>query len=211
MGGVSGQLAAFLPTTDITVVNVNADGDVRYDGERLPYAEDAFESVTSLDVLEHVLPNRRENHLRECLRVARRIAVVCCPVGTPDHVESERALSAWYAEMTGGPHPFLEEHLALGLPTVPELQALSSAVGGELRFHGDFRRTDAAFREAMLARHRPRPATLVRYGRARLSPGSRDLTLSTRPSPFVNRAYITLAMASTSPQSPPSTRTEPAP
>lgn len=43
--------------------------------------------------------------------------------------------------MTGAPHPFLAEHLALGLPTVTELERLAAAVGGELRFHGDFRRT----------------------------------------------------------------------
>lgn len=42
-----------------------------------PYVDDVghaealpYEVVTSLDVLEHVAPDRRENHLREALRVA---------------------------------------------------------------------------------------------------------------------------------------------
>ncbi len=190
VGGVSGQLAAFLPGTSVTVINVNADGDLRYDGESLPFAGATFEVVTSLDVLEHVAPDRRENHLREALRVARRLLVSCCPVGTPEHVENERSSAAWYERMTGAPHPFLAEHLVLGLPTVAELERLAAAVGGELRFHGDFRRTDAAFRTAMLARHRPGPGTLWRYGRERLGRSTSSLELSSRAGPYANRAYI---------------------
>ena len=81
VGGVEGQLAAFMPTARVTSVNVDEAAAVRFDGETLPFEDAAFDIVTSADVLEHVAPQGRARHVQECARVARRRVVLCCPSG----------------------------------------------------------------------------------------------------------------------------------
>jgi hypothetical protein len=189
VGGVRGQLAPFLPGAEITAVNVSGDGNVTFDGVTLPFPDGSFEAVTSLDVLEHIAPAQRPRHLDECLRVASRVVVLCCPAGTPEHVAAERELADWYAGVFGSRHPFLEEHLAIGLPSPAELAELAARAGGRLRFHGDFRRTNAEFRITMLARHRPSPRRLARFARTRLRTAE-GWPLTAAATAVSNRAYL---------------------
>jgi hypothetical protein len=191
VGGVAGQLELFLPGTEILAANVEAPADLIYDGRRLPLADDSFAAAVSLDVLEHLDRAHRADHLGELTRVASGRVVLCCPLGTPAHVEAERELAAWYRSTFGEAHRFLEEHLERGLPTEDELRGLGAAGGRDftLRFHGDFRRTDDLFKLASLARRRPSPRALTAYLRARLGrrgPGE----LLARSEPYTNRAFL---------------------
>lgn len=193
VGGVQGQLAAFLPKAHVTTANVNRDAEVGFDGVTLPFREGAFDVVTSLDVLEHVPPEGRARHVRECVRVARSRIVLCCPLGTPEHVAAEREIAHWHECTVGRQHPFLAEHVALGLPTQSDLEALARCSDGDatLRFHGDFRTTEQAFRAGVLARRRPGPLRLARYARHRLArPAAEELTVA--PNPWTNRAYLVI-------------------
>lgn len=124
-GGVSGGLAAFMPGASVIAANVDNTGDIRYDGRRLPLADNSFDAATSLDVLEHVERSHRRQHLSELVRVARQLVILCTPLGTPDHVEAERHLAEWFLATTGSRHRFLEEHLGRGLATVEELRDLA--------------------------------------------------------------------------------------
>lgn len=183
VGGRPGELAAFLPASSVTALNVDEPADVVASGTRLPFGDDAFDAVTSIDVLEHLPAARRRSHVEELVRVARRQVVLCCPLGTPAHVDAERELARWYRSETGRPHRFLEEHLANGLPTEQELRELVRDLPFrfDLAFHGDFRRANEVFRASVQKR-------LLRYGRELLRPA--DTSLAAAPSGVTNRAFL---------------------
>jgi hypothetical protein len=191
VGGIAEQLASFMPGAEVTALNVGDErADMHFDGLRIPYPDDAFDAVVSLDVLEHVDRESRGTHLSELARVAARRVVLCCPLGTPEHVEAERELAAWYRETTGSPHRFLEEHIERGLPTESEIEGLATAAGldATLRFHGDFRRANRLFRLSTRLRQRPTPKSLSTYALARLDL-RRDRRLSPESGPWSNRVF----------------------
>jgi len=192
VGGVAGEMEAFLPAATVTSLNVGDESaDVHFDGSRIPYGDDSFEVAMSLDVLEHIPAPQRLGHVEELTRVAARRAILCCPLGTPEHVEAERELAAWYRETTGGPHRFLEEHIERGLPTEEEIRELASEAGLEatLHFHGDFRRANRLFQLSTRLRQRPTPASLVGYASARFDP-RRDRKLESSSRPRSNRVFL---------------------
>jgi SAM-dependent methyltransferase len=184
VGGRPGELARFLPGTRVVTANVDPPADVRYEGAELPFADGSFDAVTSIDVLEHLPADARRAHVEELVRVARSRVVLCCPLGTPAHVEAERELAARY------PHPFLEQHLAYGLPAEDELRSLASGLelAFELWFHGDFRVANEQFALSREAR-RFRPWAVFDYAvqRSRWKP---NLALSAESDPFTNRVFL---------------------
>jgi hypothetical protein len=184
VGGHRGELAAFLPEAEVLTANVEPPADVVYDGDRLPFPNGSFEAATSLDVLEHLPRWRRRTHLEELLRVARSRVVVCCPLGTAEHVQAERQLAEWHRSLTGYSHRYLGEH---DLPTEAELREVVAGLPFELAFHGDFRRAAALFRLGVRAR-RLEPRAVADYIRALAAP--LDLELFAAPSPWTNRVFL---------------------
>jgi SAM-dependent methyltransferase len=96
------------------------EGDVR----ALPFGDASFDVVVAVDVLEHVEPADRAVALREMARVARRRVVVAAPAGEAA-LRSDRQLAASLAS----PPPWLEEHLANGLPEPEDLAGPLRALG----------------------------------------------------------------------------------
>jgi SAM-dependent methyltransferase len=188
-GGVPGRLAAHLPDVEVTTANPTPPADVVYDGARLPFPDGAFDAVTSLDVLEHIPQADRTAHIDEVLRAARVRAVLCCPLGTPEHIAAEHEIADWYAELAGERHPFLDEHLANGLPTEAELRELAADLGASLAFHGDFRATMTVFRAEALAALRGRPTDRARFAWRRAT-ALGDLQLRDRAGRYTNRAFV---------------------
>lgn len=192
VGGIAEQLASFMPDAEVTALNVGDErADVHFDGLRIPYPDDSFDAVVSLDVLEHIDRGKRAVHLSELARVATRRVVLCCPLGTPEHVAAERELAAWHRETTGSPHRFLEEHIERGLPTADEIEGLASTAGldPKLYFHGDFRRANELFRLSTRLRQQPTPASIARYATARLNL-RRDRELASRSDARTNRVFL---------------------
>lgn len=82
---------------------------------RLPFREASFDVVLSVDSLEHLTAPERPVALSELVRVARRMVIVTVPSGAPAARQDQEF--ADYASRHGSPvSPFLEEHLANGLP-----------------------------------------------------------------------------------------------
>ena len=164
VGGTPGGLAAALPQTRVVVANVEPPADVVLTpGAPLPFGDDAFDAAASLDVLEHLARDERARHLAELVRVARTRVVVCCPLGTPEHVRVEDELRARHG------HRWLDGHERHGLPTEAELRELAD--GWTFRFHGDVHEAAARFRgrRNILARLRDArpPLDLELHGTAR--------------------------------------------
>ncbi len=192
VGGVKGQLAALLPQSRVTTVNVDEPADVVFDGATLPFPDRSFELVTSLDVLEHLQREERAAHLRELARVAASHIVLCCPLGTQAHALAEAELAAWHAAIVGRRHRFLDEHVVNGLPTEAELRDLVAPIGDfsfQFRYHGDFRRIQEVFRLGVVAKARRRPRALAAYARRRLT-NRPDLVLDDAAGPFTNRVFL---------------------
>ena len=193
VGGLPGQLGSFLPGAAVVAANIEPPADLLLDGDGLPFRDRAIEVVTSLDALEHVPPPARAGFIAELVRVTARRLILCCPLGTPEHVAAERAVSEWYRGLTGDDHPWLAEHAEYGLPARAELETWLAAATGpgdavRLAFHGDFRVTDAQFQEIVLARHRPTPASVSRFARHRLAHRP-DTRLADEPTPYTNRVF----------------------
>ena len=196
VGGVRGELGRFLPEAEVTTVNLEGQpADAHFDGTVLPFADDSFDLAVSLDVLEHIPAGDRARHFAELVRVARDQVVVCCPLGSPEHVAAEAALSSWYERTTGESHRYLDEHLARGLPDETELRRLADGAGADHRilFHGDFRRANEAFRRSSLLKSRATPVNVLAYARLRLDP-RRSLRLDPVASAWTNRAFIDIRL-----------------
>jgi hypothetical protein len=187
VGGSGGMLARFLPHAHVTVADTHSAADVVLGQGRLPFADDSFDGVTSLDVVEHIPPTERREHVRELRRVSRAAVVLSCPLGTEGHARSEAELARWYRGLRGRGHTYLEEHGALGLPRLEEVESLASELGPHaLLFHGDYRDVDRLFRLAASARVRPwiAPALL------RACVRRRNTAPEASPTPFTNRVFV---------------------
>lgn len=191
VGGLPGQLDGFLPGAKVLAANVAEPADLIVDPHALPFRDGTFDAATSLDVLEHVPAEDRAGFVAEQLRVSGRRAVLCCPLGGPEHVAAETQIHAWYRELTGEDHPWLVEHAERGLPTLEELQEAFSVHDGPVRFafHGDFREVDEQFRRIVLARHRHRVGDVLGYAAFRL-PYRPRTALSDSPTPYANRVFV---------------------
>lgn len=136
--GPSRLVEAFLPPGWATVVRTDVDafGDpsivVVPPGAPLPYPDGAFDAVVAMDVLEHVLPDQRDAFLRECLRVARGIAVIAAPLGSAEVRDAEARYGALYRDLVGRTEAFLDEHAAFGLPESSTVTATLSAAGARV-------------------------------------------------------------------------------
>lgn len=127
LGGGPGSLQAFMPDATVTSTDMFLPGKwheqaprlVLADGAALPFADDAFDVVVSMDTLEHVRPESRDAFLDETARVAGRWAFVLCPFGTPGVVDADTALREYVVNRFAPDMPtirILDEHLGYGHP-----------------------------------------------------------------------------------------------
>jgi SAM-dependent methyltransferase len=129
VGGGPGPLESFLPDYELFVSDVSGAPHERFllaDGSKLPFADDTFAVVVTLDVLEHVPPGIRAPFLSELLRVSRDLVVLSAPFAHPDLELAEEALNEFIRARFQGDFPTLDEHADNGLP---ELNATVEALG----------------------------------------------------------------------------------
>lgn len=119
VGGAPGPIEAFLPGHDLIVIDLNGKRDGRYaiaDGSRLPFPDQSFDAVISLDTLEHVPGDRRPDFCSELRRVCRDAIVLSAPFDDPQVELAEDALNSFVRSRFGGDFPTLDEHREHGLP-----------------------------------------------------------------------------------------------
>jgi SAM-dependent methyltransferase len=134
VGGYPGHLAAFLPQRQVTFCDL-IEGEiahspyVRGSATALPFPDNAFPVVSCCDVLEHVPPAGRRRVLDELLRVASLAVVLAGPFDDPGVAEAEKIVSDYYQSLWHEEHPWLSEHLALGLPGAEEVTGWAAERG----------------------------------------------------------------------------------
>ena len=140
LGGGPGSLQAFLPQARVSSTDLvlpsgwheQAPDLVLADGAALPFADDSFDVVVSLDTLEHVRPPSRTAFLREVCRVAGGWGFVVCPYDTPGVADADTALRAYVASRFAPDLPtiaILDEHLGYGHPDLAASRAVLAEAG----------------------------------------------------------------------------------
>lgn len=97
--------------------------DVQATGAALPLRARAAQSVTAIDVLEHVPAEQRPRIVGELLRVARQRVVLVFPYACDENVELERRICDT-VRAHGESMPGLESHSKHGLPALDEISSM---------------------------------------------------------------------------------------
>ena len=105
-------------------------------GTALPFKDRFMDAVVCVDVLEHIPGKTRSQVISELIRVAGRELILAVPCGTSSR-RAEEKLERIFEKKTGAPHPWLQEHLAHGLPEAgaleEEIRALAVEQGRNAR------------------------------------------------------------------------------
>lgn len=119
VGGGGSLLSMFISDAEVTTLDprqYDRRNHVQNQGDVLPFEDDAFDAVVSVDTLEHVPEHQREAFLDELLRVSRRWIVLACPFQHEKTDAAERLFATFESQVRGIDNAFLNEHLENGLP-----------------------------------------------------------------------------------------------
>jgi hypothetical protein len=136
VGGGVDALGRFVKNK-IVVSNLQS-GDILADGRSLPFADNSFEIVTSIDVIEHIPQKDRQKFVKELLRVAGEKVILSSPLGTKQHLDSEKKILA-FLKKKGIHSSYLEEHVKEVLPNEEELKRYANGYYWQMLASGDFR------------------------------------------------------------------------
>ena len=123
VGGHPGFIADFLPDDDTFILDTlpfEGPNYVQGDGARLPFENDSFDLVISIDALEHIPPDRRAGFLEEQLRTSRDYVLLAAPFEDENISLAEQIVNEFFIKKIGHPNHSLEEHFANGLPSLNE-------------------------------------------------------------------------------------------
>jgi len=131
--GFPSLAGALIPDANVAVVDILPQADlrnyVRASGLHLPFPDETFDLVCSLDTLEHVSAHDRPALLAELLRVTRDGLYIAFPFDSPSNRWAESVVVEYTGVVLQTPLPALLEHRQFGLPD-------RSAVTNLLREHG---------------------------------------------------------------------------
>ncbi|UCD83294.1 MAG: class I SAM-dependent methyltransferase [Deltaproteobacteria bacterium] len=135
VGGYPGNILGFLPEDNITIVDQKESKLPSYrqaDALDLPFGEGEFDVSVSLDVLEHIPPDKRERFIRELWRTCRDHLLLAAPFDLPLRVQAEQIVIQFISHKLGYTHPPLEEHRRYGLSRREEIIGILKNLGAEI-------------------------------------------------------------------------------
>ncbi len=111
-----------------TGVDINFSGpkwpqmqQVKASADKLPFANNQFDIVISVDTLEHIPPKIRMKVVNEIIRTAGNLAIIALPIGKNSQSQ-DRDLNLEYIHRYGKSFTFLTEHVTYGLPESQEVR-----------------------------------------------------------------------------------------
>jgi hypothetical protein len=119
----------FLASDDVLTVNLepNSSTQVGGDGSHLPFENDRFDVVITVDTLEYVPPEHRQTFITELLRVSRAFVSITGPFSSGYKEIAEETLYEFLTTQLGVQHRFLREHLENGLPDLEAIHRMLCA------------------------------------------------------------------------------------
>jgi len=134
VGGRGNLLRKFLPNDKVFYLDPFIDSDdenfIKGDGCEMPLEDESFDWVASADVFEHIPKEKREDFLKENLRITKKGAILVAPFYTRGVFQAETAANENYKVLSGGiDHVWLLEHIENGLPTEKMVESFLQAKG----------------------------------------------------------------------------------
>lgn len=103
----------------------------------LPLKDKTADYVLSVDMLEHIPPDKRSKAISEMVRITKQKLYLSCPCDKKSE-EIDKNLDDYYHQKHGRRYPYLKEHLEYGLPRSEEIKAqLQKYKGFKLRVYGN--------------------------------------------------------------------------
>ncbi len=138
VGGVANHLSQFSKPSKIVTANLKGmeNSDVIISGDKLPFKNNSFDVVCSIDVLEHLPKKDRANFIKELKRVAAKRIILSFPIQTPRHEAYERQTQKWL-QTKGEDVTYLKEHIKFGLPTKDEISKITKGQKTAMIYSGN--------------------------------------------------------------------------
>lgn len=93
---------------------------IRGKADNLPFRKNSYDVAISVDVLEHIPPQLREQAIYELIKVAAKLVVIVIPQG--DEAEKQdKSLHETWNKTFQDKNQFLEEHVKYGLPKTEQV------------------------------------------------------------------------------------------
>lgn len=115
--GVDTDFSDYTEKTIVPAINMKA---VKADAKRLPFKNEEFDFVFSIDMVEHIQPKYREKVIHEILRISKKIAVIGFPCGKKAldfDLRLYRYMRLLHLKIPG----WLEEHVSIPYPMEKEM------------------------------------------------------------------------------------------
>jgi hypothetical protein len=121
VGGRGNWLKRFFPNDEVFYLDPFLDSTdanfIKGDGCAMPLTDNSFDWVVSTDVFEHIPQKKRDDFLKENIRVARLGVILVAPFYTPEAAQAEINANENYKTLhNGDDHIWLKEHIENGLP-----------------------------------------------------------------------------------------------
>jgi hypothetical protein len=195
VGGAADHLSQFAKPSKIITANLKGmeASDVMITGGRLPFKDNSFDVVCSIDVLEHLPKVDRGKFIKDLLRVAKKRVILSFPIGTPRHIAYELKTQKWL-KASGRDVSYLDEHIKLGLPQKEELRNLIKGRKTFMIYSGNININKLLFRLFMFDPDIKFIRKILYYSKLAFNLFSNDILymfLSKRKnSVYVNRVYL---------------------
>lgn len=113
------------------------DRYVRGDGLFLPFKSNQFDMVLSLDVLEHIGADDRQQFLKELVRVSKNLVFISFPYRSPVNTRMDHLLYQFVKSDLKTEFKELKEHLSDPLPEIETITAiLDESIGVQASWQG---------------------------------------------------------------------------
>ncbi|GEM_PF-1918051 len=138
VGGAANHLSQFSKPSKIITANLRGmeNSDVIIPGDKLPFKNNSFDVVCSIDVLEHLPKKDRAGFIKELSRVAKKRIILSFPIGTPQHEVYEHQTQEWL-ESKKKDVTYLKEHIKFGLPTKDEILKITKGQKTAIIYSGN--------------------------------------------------------------------------
>lgn len=128
VGGSLGEFRKFRGGLKVITTDV-VGGDVIYNGDNLPFADNSFDAVVSIDTLEHIPSEKRVKFIGELMRVAKKVLVIIAPYASMRHLKHEEKIKREFLKKGKAVPRYLMEHLKYGLVTDEQIREITRQYG----------------------------------------------------------------------------------